>query len=180
MKLDLYVDPVSPNKNNYVWVDKNTKCYECQNIIENILFIHFYKRLRREETQFKVYCSHCSHKIKHNYDLSQLIYAIIDTKIRKGYVPVLEMPFSLGGSANVSSGFDALHLKSEQTNDQTKYALRGESFKGATIGADMSEKIKELDQPLEDIDSFLLEMKNSTPLIEEKKTKQIEDKKDKE
>jgi len=162
MKLNLYINPIKNNKSSYVWVGEAI-CFICKEKINNLLFILFYRTLFKEHTQYNLYCPNCSNKITHTYRLSQLIYGRVDNKLRKNYIPVLEMPFSLGNNANISYQFDAVNVSSEQTINKTKYALKTNSLEGSQIGKIDNKKLNYLDKSLEleEVEKELNEIINS-------------------
>lgn len=149
-------------------------CEECRLPIIDMLFVRTITP-RKGKDIILHYCMNCAPKFKNSiYPLEQWnTFQIVD-KIPDGSIirNVDRTGLTQKKDLDLFEAADK-NIDGEQIIDNMKLAGR-QSWHGVSIGADIKERIKELDSPLTDVHKYLKNIKNSKIAIEEKQTKRIE------
>jgi len=150
------------------------ECSNCKKLIKEIVGYYSYN-IYNNRAEFGIYHLSCKNKIpkKANYQETGMFTFTIERI--NGFVPVIFGLKSVKSLNNNITVFEASELSSDYVKDKTVHAGR-ESLEGASIGLLPEEKIKELDSEVNDIDAFLLGVKDSTPIIDKKEIERIEKK----
>ena len=148
------------------------ECSHCKKLIKEIVAYYSYN-IYNNRAEFGIYHLSCKNKIpkKANYQETGMFTFTVERM--NGFVPIIFGLKAVKTLNNNITVFEASELSADYVNDKTVHAGR-ESLKGVNIGLIPGERIEELDSDVEDIDAFLLGVKDSTPIIENKKIERLE------
>jgi len=150
-------------KNNDYYVTNSKACDDCGEPFKEFVVVTWL------DNEIKFLHLHCQKKYKQFRHIKANIVASVVKERPKGAVYVGK-PFDYLTSSN-SINNDIMQ-EGVKVVDKTIHAYR-ETLQGFSVGVIPEKKIEQLDSEVKDINVFLSGIKESVPVIEESKTKQI-------
>lgn len=149
---------------------ESVKCVSCNSEIELEEYFFIHKSYSKTEYIKEIFCHKCIKKHKTRiYD--EFIVAQLLNDIPEDAKFIIDLPPQLRISCTTfEAALSNKQIKSNTdkttVNDYTRYSGR-ESYEGVNIGYSQDERYKYLDEPVVDIDSFLIELKQAEKINSE-------------